>query len=196
NFIYVAGSGQPGFPTTAGAYDTSFGGASDVVLAMLSLDLTTLEYSTFLGGTATDLANDMYLDAGLVYLVGEARTGFPATTGAYDESYAGGTQSDGFLAIIDPSSNGSSDLVYSTYLNSNSTAIDVSKSVVVDNGLVYIGGQTFGSGFPTTAGAYQTTFGGGGFAADGFLVVIDPAGNGSSDLVYSTFLGTSAGERI
>src|SRR5690606_23173590 len=68
--------------------------------------------------------------------------------------------------------------------------------VVVDNGLVYIGGQTFGSGFPTTAGAYQTTFGGGGFAADGFLVVIDPAGNGSSDLVYSTFLGTSAGERI
>lgn len=82
------------FPTTAGSYDTTYGGWGDVFVSKLNNSLTTLLASTFLGGQAIDGASKIVLDSsGNVYITGGTRTGgmvspdFPTTVGAYDTSY-------------------------------------------------------------------------------------------------------------
>ena len=60
-YIYVAGSGSEGFPTTAGAYDeTGYAGVGGSTLFKIDPDGTGLEFSTFLRpyGPALDLAID------------------------------------------------------------------------------------------------------------------------------------------
>src|SRR5205807_8336527 len=72
-------------------------------------------------------------------------------------------------------------LSYSTYLGGSGG--NVGYGIAVDaTGNTYVTGYTTGS-FPTTAGAYQTTFGGG---ADAFVTVLNTLG---SALLYSTYLG-------
>ncbi|MCM8816201.1 MAG: SBBP repeat-containing protein [Candidatus Omnitrophica bacterium] len=57
--IFVTGVREsPDFPTTAGAYDTTFnGGYNDVFISKLNNGLTNLLASTFLGGSYWDNAN-------------------------------------------------------------------------------------------------------------------------------------------
>jgi len=54
-------------------------------------------------------------------------------------------------------------------------------------GNAYVTGET-GSGFPTTPGAFQTTYGGG--PSDAFITKLNATG---SDLIYSTYLGGGTG---
>ncbi|MCP4221065.1 MAG: hypothetical protein GY765_40925 [bacterium] len=76
-------------------------------------------------------------------------------------------------------------LPYSTYLGGSDD--DRGYAMTVDgDGNMYITGSTYGSNFPVTGGAYQTTFGGG--SSDAFVVKL-AAGGGS--VVYSTYLGGS-----
>jgi hypothetical protein len=51
-----------------------------------------------------------------------------------------------------------------------------------------ITGYTASSSYPTTNGAYDTSHNGGN---DVFISVLNPADGGSSDLLYSTFIGDS-----
>src|SRR5215211_7415324 len=139
-----------------------------------------LVYSTFLGGTQGESADDLTLDAaGNAYLTGlTASTDFPTTPGAYDTTYSGG-QTDAFVAKLNAAG---SALVYSTYLGGAAT--DFGREVVPDSsGNAYITGRTESGDFPTTAGAYDTSFNG---VQDAFVAKLSPAG---SALVYSTYLG-------
>lgn len=84
-------------------------------------------------------------------------------------------------------------LDYSTFLGGNN--FDIAFGIAVDSsGNAYMTGGTDSSNFPTTGGAFQENFGGssgGGLRGDAFVTKINPAG---SDLVYSTFLGSSGSE--
>src|SRR5437660_12099220 len=83
--------------------------------------------------------------------------------------------------IIDPV------LVYSTLLGGSND--DRGFGIAVDAaGDGYVTGGTGSSDFPTTAGAFQTTLGGG---SDAFVTKLDPTGTA---LVYSTYLGGSSGD--
>ncbi|MGA7047429.1 MAG: SBBP repeat-containing protein, partial [Candidatus Sulfotelmatobacter sp.] len=80
--------------------------------------------------------------------------------------------------------NGSS-LVYSTYVGG--TDNDSGNAIALDaSGDAYIAGGTSSSDFPTTTGAFQTTYGGGNL--DAFVFELNS--NGTA-LVYSTYLGGS-----
>jgi Beta-propeller repeat len=73
---------------------------------------------------------------------------------------------------------------YSTYLGG--TGQDTGVSIAVDAvGQAYVTGSTFSFDFPTTPGAFDTTYNGEG---DAFITKLDAAG---SVLVYSTYLGPS-----
>src|SRR5439155_3895402 len=67
---------------------------------------------------------------------------------------------------------------------------DGGSGIAVDAaGNVYVTGETRSIDFPTTAEAFQTTFGGGPFGGgDAFVTKLDPTG---CALLYSTYLGGS-----
>jgi hypothetical protein len=78
-------------------------------------------------------------------------------------------------------------LGYATYLGAS--IYDYGWGIAVDAaGFAYVTGLTESADFPVTAGAFQTTFGGGG---DAYLTKLNAMGSG---LAYSTFVGGQYGD--
>lgn len=159
---YVAGgTGSTNFPTTSGAFQTNNAGGSDAFVTKLNPTGTGLVYSTYLGGSGADQALAVALDSsGNAYVTGGTRsTNFPTTSGAFQTTNAGGL--DTFVAKLNPLG---ASLVYSTYLggggdeNANGITVDA-----LPNPNAYVVGNTNSTNFPTTSGAFDTTFNGGRF---------------------------------
>jgi len=198
-YVYVTGytwSGSYGtlFPTTAGAYQTSYSGSyGDAFISKLSPDsqgTSDLKYSTFLGGTDDDSGQSIAIDDnGTIYITGyTASNDFPTTTDAYETSCAGSY--DAFITKLTLNSQGTDDLKYSTYLGGNN--YDYGWSIDLDmEGTIYITGYTASDDFPTTDGAYQTSLNGWG---DSFISKLSPKSLGTDDLEYSTYLGGDSDE--
>jgi Beta-propeller repeat len=139
-----------------------------------------LLYSTYLGGGGIDVGHGIAVDgAGSAYVTGETSSvDFPTTAGAFDTTYNGGSE-DAFVTKL--SASGAA-LVYSTYLGGN--GLDGGSAVAVDaSGDAYVSGLTISADFPTTAGAFNTTFNGSG---DAFVTKLDASGAAP---VFSTYLG-------
>ena len=171
------------FPTTAGAYDRTLGGARDAFVAELDATGSALIFSTLLGGSAAERALSLAVDSsGNSYITGDTYSNdFPATAGAYDTTYNGGTN-DVFVAKLNPTGTG---LVYATYLGGTGSDGYTASAIAIDaTGAAYVTGDTASADFPTLAGAYQRNFGGGTY--DAFVTKLNAGGSG---LVYSTFLG-------
>ncbi|MCR4322456.1 MAG: SBBP repeat-containing protein, partial [Candidatus Brocadiaceae bacterium] len=157
--VYVTGStNSADFPTTSGAYDTSFNGGyndGDVFISKLNGGLTSLLASTFLGGSRDDYGRSLTLDtSGNVYVTGWTwSTNFPTTSGAYDTSQNG--YSDVFVSKLD---GGLTSLLASTYLGGSGAEGYEGTSLTLDtSGNVYVTGDTTSTDFPTTSGAYDTS---------------------------------------
>jgi uncharacterized protein (TIGR03437 family) len=174
---YVVGStGSQNFPVTAGAVQAHLAGSSDVFVAKLSPDGSSLVYATYLGGAGFDTASAIAVDsANNVYLGGTAAGGFPTTTGAYRAQGAGA-----FVAKLNATGTA---LVYSTFLGD--TGSGVTSGVAIDSaGNVYAAGSTYSSTFPATPGAIRSAIGNGNSAA--FVVKLNPTGEAA---VYASILG-------
>ena len=180
--IYVAGETlSPDFPVTNSAYPASRSvGYSDVFVAKLSGDLTTLLAATYLGGSDGDGATSIAIDrSGEVYVCGYTLSpDFPTTSGAYSVI---GRGTDAFIARL---SGDLTALIASTYLGGSSDDYAYSVSVIQND--IYIAGETRSLDFPVTNGVYAETYGGG--FSDAFISRL------SSDLTSlkaSTYLGGS-----
>jgi len=169
---------SPNFPTTPGAFDITFNGGQfgDAFVTKFNAQGSALVYSTFLGGSDTDVGFGIAVDAsGAAYITGETSSSdFPVTPGVFDSIHD--RYSDAFVTKLN--ADGSA-LVYSTYLGGYND--DISRSIAVDrSGAAYITGNTSSPNFPTTPGAFDTSLG------DVFVTKLNPDG---SALVYSTFFG-------
>jgi len=89
--VYVATSGDKDFPVTNRSYSWKVNGGSDAVLFALNYTGGNLTYGTFIGGSAGEVGNDLYLHpSGDVYLMGTSSSSdFPVTTGAVDNRSKG-----------------------------------------------------------------------------------------------------------
>jgi hypothetical protein len=139
-----------------------------------------LSYSTYLGGSGTDVGNAVKVDAaGNVYVTGSTTSANFPTLNPFQSTYQGGT-SDAFVTKLNATGTA---LIYSTYLGGSSD--DGANALAVDaNGDAYITGQTGSTNFPVTAGVVQRNFGGG--KENAFVTKLNPSGSG---LVYSTYVG-------
>ncbi|NUO10388.1 MAG: SBBP repeat-containing protein [Candidatus Brocadia sp.] len=159
--VYVSGwTYSSNFPTTPGAYDTSYnGGTFDAYIAKLNGNLTNLLASTYLGGSHDDQLLSMAIDqGGNIFVTGRTTSkDFPTTTGAYDASHNGDDYFGGNDVFVSKMNGLLTDLLSSTYLGGSD--YDQSYSLVVDsNGNIYVSGYTRSLDFPTTTGAYDTSY--------------------------------------
>ncbi len=186
---YITGQTLSNNLSLVNAYDNSFTGSSDAYVAKLSLaggGASDLVYATYLGGSSDyEAGTAIAVDAsGIIHVAAKGLSAdHPTTAGAYQTALSG--SSDAVLALFDPSKVGTAQLVYSTFLGgSGSESIN---AIHLDaSGVVYLVGNTSSADFPATAGAFQTTYGGG---WDMYLAKLNPLGGGASDLVYATYLG-------
>lgn len=143
-----------------------------------------LAYATYLGGSSNDFGNGLAADAaGDAYVTGMTSSpDFPTTPGVFGRFYHGGP-SDVFVAKVHSAG---SALVYATFIGGvgDDLAEDVGNSIAIDvAGNAYVIGRTNSRRFPTTPGAYDTTFNG---SDDAFALKLNATGTA---LLYSTFLG-------
>lgn len=144
-----------------------------------------LVFASYLGGAGLDEAHGVAAgEDGTVYVTGRTSSSdFPRSAGCYDN-----VKNGSYEAFVTKVSADGSALVYSTYLGSNGS--DLGEEIAVDSaGFAYVSGWLGGSGFPTIAGSYDTSYNG---FADTFVTKL--ALNGNS-LVYSTFVGGSNEDR-
>jgi hypothetical protein len=155
---YVTGlTDSADFPTTPGAFQTTY---AEIFVSKLSAAGSALVYSTFLGGGVYDSGYSIAVDAsGNAYVTGRTYSpNFPTTPDAFQTTYGGG-----FDAFVSKLNAAGSVLLYSTYLGGNDD--EQGHGIAVDaSGNAYVTGYTGSSNFPTTPGAFQTTYGSGGDA--------------------------------
>ena len=200
---YVAGSNcSANFPTKNSVQSTYAGPCTNLIyqppaggfstfgaafVSKLNAQGTALLYSTYIGGSAPSAAYSIAVDtSGDAFIAGDTTaTDFPTTTNAFMTACPAGQQR---TFATELSAAGSS-LAYSTCLGTGGDNRGV--AIAVHGGHMYLAGYTSDPTFPVTANAFQTTAT---HASHAFITVINPAGSGAADLVYSTYLGGSYAE--
>jgi uncharacterized protein (TIGR03437 family) len=177
----------PDFPVTPGASQSKYaGGASapgygafgDAFLAKIDPSGSKLLYATYWGGSSSDVAYALSLDAaGNAYLAGGTSSAdFPVTSGAFQTQYAGPSADptapdpagDAFVAKFSPTGAA----LWSTYWGG--TSADVAYALTLDpSGNVYFAGTTESfADFPKAGPAIPTCRQTGG----PFVAALDPNG--------------------
>ncbi len=184
--VYVAGGTRSSDFPTLSPIDGTLAGTQDVFVVKLNATGSAAIYSTFLGGSETDLANAIAVDSsGNAYVVGDTKSSDFSIVGGVD-SVLGGTQ-DAFVSKLN--STGSA-LIYSTYLGE--ADVDFGNAIAVDSsGNVYAAGGE-GDSLSTLADVPVPPENPTIIEAeseDAFVTKLNVAG---SAIIYSTSLGGSS----
>ncbi len=152
NVYVVSSTASADFPVKNGFQNQSGGGATDAVIFKLDANLSNVAWSSYLGGSGTDAAYSIQLEAAtnsIFICGGTSSTALPGVAGAYRPVYLGGA-ADGFVAKI---SNDGQTLQRVSYLGTSS--FDQAYFVQLDGtGNVYLLGQTRGN-YPVSRGVYS-----------------------------------------
>ncbi|MGH9765525.1 MAG: SBBP repeat-containing protein, partial [Blastocatellia bacterium] len=141
--VYVAGDTTSlDFPLSS-LLQQANGGASDVFVAKMNAEGTSLDYATYIGGSGVDIANGIAVDStGSVYITGSTDSqNFPVVNPI--QSSLKGMQ-DLFIAKLDPMG---ASLEYSTYLGGSKVQQGNAIAVGPD-GSAYVAGKTSSKDFP------------------------------------------------
>jgi hypothetical protein len=180
---YITGSTQAtDFPTKNPFQGSLKPGGDGTDAFVAKLDQTgAIVYSTYLGGSGTDIGYGIAVDPlfGDAYVTGlTGSTDFPLMNALQGAS---GGNGDAFITHLNPDGNG---LLYSTYLGGS--GLDHAFGIAVDQGgNAYVTGRTFSTNFPTKnafRAAKATTL----VEDDAFVTVISADG---STLIYGTYFG-------
>ena len=89
---YVTGfTFSASYPTTRGAFDTTYDGRTDAFVTKLNASGSALAYSTFLGGTSGDSGHGIAVRFGRAFVTGTTQSAdYPTTPGAFDRTFNGG----------------------------------------------------------------------------------------------------------
>jgi hypothetical protein len=191
---YVTGfTNSTNFPTTAGAFDTTFnGGGTDAFVTKLDPSGSALVYSTYLGASGVDFGTGIAVDAaGAAYVTGETSSADFTASCTAPCTVLDATLGGFFDAFVTKLNATGTALVYSTYLGGSS--FDSGTGIAVDAvGAAYVTGATrsadFTAGCTAPCTVLDATLGG---LQDAFVTKLNATGTA---LVYSTYLGGSGSE--
>lgn len=176
--VYVTGRTTNALGTNVGG-----GGGGDVYVAKFSADLSTLIYSTRIGGNDDDYGNAIAVDStGAVSVTGHTHSGNFPTVSAFQGTRSG--SEDAFVFRLNAAG---SALTFSTYyggLNNN----DEGSGIAVDGaGSIYVTGQRTQAVVPVLFGLGGTALSG----DDAFIVKFNSAGA----VQYNRFFGGTDSDR-
>jgi hypothetical protein len=199
--IFIVGYAAGGLNVSTNAYDNTFNGVRDGFLAVLSSNLSSLLYCTYIGGSEADECRDIVVATKIIgntvyrssYISGfTSSSNFPTTANAYDSSpNTISSLSNGFVLELESNVT----LKYSSFFGTGGASGVVTKvNAILFSGynptlqkttLSLVGTNTVNT--PTTSTAIQTTNQGG---ADAFLAQMSYTNAAGSGLIeYSTVLG-------
>ncbi|HLP12171.1 MAG TPA: hypothetical protein VK177_09590, partial [Flavobacteriales bacterium] len=180
--IYIASTTRSSDFPTMNAFQPTKNGSSDAVVFKLDPTLTTLLFSTFLGGSGLDAGYSVKLDnSGNVFIAGGTGSNdFPVTAGTHHDTYQGG-KTDGFIVKMSPSG---SSMVAGSYVGTN--LYDQTMFVEIDKeDNVYLYGNTLGmASWPITPGVYSNANSG------QYILKLD---SNLVTTIFSTLFGNSGG---
>jgi hypothetical protein len=191
--IYVAGSvEQANFPARIGAPYNSALGASDGLIFCISADGTTILWSTYLGGSDTDLITGIARNAaGDLFFGGYTRSSdyptngtvapYGTTLGGYEDIVIGRLSSDGTV------------LKYSSYVTAPGNNYS-NNGIGVFGDKIFYGGSG-GTGFPTTPNALQPAAGMSAVLNAGVWFAINTAVPSTAGLEYASYLSGTASNK-
>ncbi len=188
--VYLGGyTYSTDFPP-AGGFDATFGGGMAIADAFVTKVTAagSLVWSSYLGGTGTDIAYGIAVDSsGNVYVAGSTSSSdFTTTASAYDTVYNGG--GDAFVTKVNAAG---SSLAWSTFLGG--TSFDIGYGIAVDaTGSVYVTGETSSNNFPTVAG-FNSTYAGG---TEAFVTKLASTGTALTWSSYVGGIGSDTGRAI
>lgn len=142
NNIYVTSSTRSANFPTINSFDNTLGGKQDGVVFKFNSNLTTLLFSSFIGGSSMDSGNGIIIDnTSDIYVTGGTTSAdFPFTAGGYQSTYQGG-KADGYVLRISPTGN---TVLNGTYFGT--PAFDQSYFIQSDKQKnIYIYGQSLGN---------------------------------------------------
>ncbi|MCC6600090.1 MAG: gliding motility-associated C-terminal domain-containing protein [Crocinitomicaceae bacterium] len=182
NIVIASSTFSPDFPIV-NPVQSVIGGAQDACLVKLNADLSSILWSTFLGGTNDDSGySACFDDQDNIYICGGTKSqNFPSTSNVLSSLHNGGS-ADGWVALV--SSDGGT-LLRSTYFGSNQ--YDQLYFVETDDeNQVYVYGQTRapGSTFVINAAWSQTNSG----------MVVSKLTSTLDQITWSTVFGTGSGK--
>jgi hypothetical protein len=180
------------FPTTPGALRTTTLGPADAFATKVDATGSSLDYSTYLGGSGDDRGLGIAVNSsGEAFVTGMTQSpDFPTTAGAFQTALSPGFPSDAFVTKLNAAGSG---LLYSTYLggsgDEDTNPVTLPVGIALDSsGSAYVTGFTGSSNFPTQNPIQASTGG----ALDAFVAKFNPSG---SALDYSTYLGGTANDQ-
>ena len=186
-------------------------GVSDIGITKYSGDGRTRLYSTYIGGNRCEVPHSLIVNnRDELFILGTTSSNnYPTSAQAFDQSFGGGdtvnlargifvNYTHGSDIVVSRLSTDGSALLASTYvggagndgLNLNTDLVanyadQMRGEIILDEFQnVVIGSSTASSDFPTTAGSYQNTYGGG--EQDGVVFKMD---ENLSGLIWSSFIG-------
>jgi photosystem II stability/assembly factor-like uncharacterized protein len=171
NPIIAGSTGSLDLPATT--LQQSYKGSGDAFVAKFDIASQTLAYATYLGGTSSDSASDVAVDAfGNVYVAGStSSTNFPTTPDAIPLPNNGACATPGcFRAFLTKLNANGSAYLYSTYLGGSVGDFGMGVAVDLANN-AYVTGRTHSTDFPTTPNAFDRELSGV-QSADAFIVKI------------------------
>lgn len=185
NIVLVGRTASTDYPVTSDAYQPVLNGEADCFITVVSRDLTTVLYSTFLGGGSTDAGNEMAIDGeGNAIVSGSTSSqDFPITDDALQDTITG-EERDCFLARFSDSW----ELLYATFLGGShmddcfGLAIDASNNI-------HIVGRTWSPDFPVTPDAIQESYSQESYDEDAVDSIYSEISSDGRALIYSTYLG-------
>ena len=177
--IYITGcTNSTDFPVTGTAISATLTGMQNGVVAKLNSTLSSLIWSTYIGGTSSDAGYVLAFDTAQssVYVAGGTNSpNFPTTLGSFHPTFQGG-RADGFILKFNNSA--PYNLQKGTYIGTPNYD-QVYGIQVSSTNQVYVMGQTLGGTFPVTPGVYTNAH------SSQFIMELDS--NLATDLASTVF---------
>ncbi len=182
--IYITGAtGSDDYPVR-NPFQSTNSGSNDAFISKISSSGSELIYSTYIGGSNTDIGYDIAVASdGQPYIVGDTYSQDYPTYNAYQVSYGGGDMWGGDAFVSGLSANGSS-LIYSSYLGG--VGYDYGNGICnIEQSAYCAVGYSGSTDFPT-CNPYQAFVSNMG---DAFIAILSKNG---STMIASTYYGGSS----